>query len=139
MFSSKHFRKISLLIIILMIFLSIQTFAQPDTKIIRTIVYHAINKFPDRDIWNTKMSADGSKIIFTDHATKVYTINADGTNLKTIHDFEQNVLPLLDISANGSKVVMQPRYGGYYYGFIISNSDGSQKVAVNKLPTVHST
>ena len=51
------------------------------------------------------MSADGSKIIFADYATNIYSINADGTNPKTIYDFTLRADPWLDISANGSKAV----------------------------------
>ena len=134
MFTSKQFSTTTALLIVFVLLFSVQSFAQNNPQIVRTIVYNVIKEFQDTDVYNTKMSADGSKVIFCDYATKVYTINADGTNLKTIYDFEQNVLPLLDISADGSKVVIQPRYGGYYYGFIISNSDGSQQVTVNKLP-----
>ena len=120
--------------LILTFICSSQLWGQVNPKIVRTFVYHVIKEFQDGDVFDTKMSADGSKIIFADYATKIYTINSDGTDQKTIYDFEQRVDPWIDISANGSKVVLGPKYGGYCYGIIILNSDGGQRVTVNSLP-----
>jgi len=113
----------------LFLFLLVQTFAQNNVNIIQTITYHSIFEFSNADVFNSKMSADGSKVIFADYATKIYTINFDGTESKEIFNFEHRADPWLDISSDGSKVVFGNR--GEFY---IANSDGGQLVHINKLP-----
>ena len=69
---------------------SSQLWAQGNAKIIRTLVYHVIKEFQEGegDIFKLKMNADGTKVIFADWATKVYTMNTDGTNLVNIYNFQ---------------------------------------------------
>jgi len=129
MFTSKQFFTISTLLIVFILLFSAQSFAQNNPQIVRTITYDVIKEFVEGDIYDTKMSADGSKILFADYATKIYTMNTDGTDERMIFDFTQFVYSYLDLSADGTKAVWGVWQGGFYIG----NSDGSQQVLVNKL------
>ena len=79
----KNFFYRSTIILTILLLLPAQNSAQ-DVNIDRTIVYNAIVEFQEGDVYSTKMSADGSTVIFTDYATKIYTINTDGTEQKMI-------------------------------------------------------
>ena len=81
----RHFFKIGIIFIMVCFVYSVQSEAQDGIKIVRTLVYHVIEKFQEGDVFDTKMSADGSKIFFADYATKIYAINFDGTDQKTIY------------------------------------------------------
>jgi len=110
--------------------------SQAAATIIRTIVYRQISDFPGGgsvgNIFNMKMSADGSKIVFVS-GTKVFTINTDGTNLVEVFDntAARGAPRWIDISANGAKVIwdafnLQTRV----YDIFIANSDGSNRVPI---------
>lgn len=109
---------------------------QTAATIIRTIVYRQISDFPSvgsvGTIFNMKMSADGSKIVFVS-GTKLFTINTDGTSLVEVFDntAARGAPRWIDISANGSKVIwdawnLQTRV----YDILIANSDGSNRVPI---------
>ncbi len=101
--------------------------------IVRTIVYRQISDFQRDIIPNNirvmKISADGTKIIFTaDYPVRVFTVNPDGKNLIKIFDYStlQNRgwnRTDIDISADGSKVIWTDGVGEIY----IANSDGSNQ------------
>jgi hypothetical protein len=73
-----------------------------------------------------KISADGSRIIFATGGEdkKIFTINADGTGLTQIYNFQTTGhTPHVDISANGERVIWCDWVGeGEIF---ISNADGS--------------
>lgn len=110
---------------------------QAAATIIRTIVYRQISSFQSGSmpsIGRMKMSADGSKIIFaTDGVKKIFTINTDGTNFMEVFDYATFrggcpcVVPWIDISADGSKIIWTDSVGEIF----IANSDGSgrQRIA----------
>ncbi len=102
---------------------TISSRAQVD--VIHGIEYKQISSFEtDYSIIAMKISADGTKIVFATGgpAVKVFTINANGTGLTQVYDFERTGTgPSVDISANGEKVI-------WCYGegeLFIANSDGS--------------
>src|SRR3989442_12417797 len=83
--------------------------------ITRTIVYRQITDFQSgispTYIPRMKMSADGSKIIFAAEAKRIFTINADGTGLIRVFDYEDFrtgcpcIDPYIDISDDGSTII----------------------------------
>ncbi|MCK4745796.1 MAG: hypothetical protein KAT15_02120, partial [Bacteroidales bacterium] len=86
----------------------------------------------DYSISAMKISGDGTKIVFATSgpAVKVYTMDADGTDLAQIYDFERTGTgPMVDISAGGDKVIWCDGEGEVF----IANSDGSD---LNELATL---
>ncbi len=102
--------------------------------IIRTMVYRQITDFTtstNPPILKTKISADGSKIIFSQgYPTIIYTVNADGTNLIKIFEYSVNTEPFIDISPDGSRIL----WGLYWEpdGVTIqfAHSDGSNRITI---------
>jgi len=105
---------------------------QTTATIIRTIVYRQVSDFQSGSgpgIHRFKMSADGSKIIFSNAEKKIFTINTDGTGFTPVFDYATfrggcpcNV-PFVDISANGSKILWTDGQGEIF----VANSDGSNR------------
>jgi uncharacterized protein (TIGR03437 family) len=104
----------------------------PAATIIRTIVYRQISDFQSSSapgIERMKMSADGSKLIFSSFAKKVYTMNTDGTGFTEVFDYATFrtgcpcVIPSVDISANGSRIVWTDSAGEIF----VANGDGSNR------------
>jgi hypothetical protein len=83
---------------------------ETSATVIRTIVYRQLTDFPSsaniRFIGMLKMSSDGSRIAFTADFRRIYTMNADGSNLIQVFDYGFPVSDLrIDINGDGSKVV----------------------------------
>lgn len=104
-----------------------------EAQIIRTIVYNQITDFDtDLGIGRLKISANGSKIIFSTTNKKIFTINTDGTNLVEVFDFATFregcpcLSPFVDISADGSKIIWTDTGGEIF----IANSDGSNQLKI---------
>ncbi len=112
------------------------------TTVLRTNVYHQITSLlPDATTFSgavdaysnrqgKKLSADGSKVVLlrpgrggTNH---LYTINYDGSGMALIDTFTDGST-LVDISANGSKVI---RFGGVNGVIRVMNSDGSSPFSI---------
>lgn len=101
--------------------------------IIRTIVYRQISSFTSSVvpyIARLKVSADGSKIIFSGGDTKkVFTINADGTSFREVFDYATfrpgpgASLLFVDISANGSRIIWTDTAEEIF----VANFDGSNR------------
>ncbi|NDF01089.1 MAG: hypothetical protein EB034_22920, partial [Verrucomicrobia bacterium] len=113
--------------------------------VLRTNVYHQITSLladPTTfsgavdaygNNYGKKLSADGSKLVFLrpgrGGTNFLYTINYDGTGMSLIDTFTDGST-LVDISANGAKVL---RYGGVGGVIQVMNSDGGnpQKTVIN--------
>lgn len=89
------------------------------------INYKQISSFEtDYSISAMKISGDGTKIVFATAGpqVKVFTIDADGTDLTQVYDLQRTGTgPFVDISAGGDKVIWCDRDGEVY----IANSDGT--------------
>lgn len=101
--------------------------ADEPLKIVRWTTFRRITHFQTNEIApinNCKLSADGSKVIFSTYGA-TFVVNADGSGLTKLSDKRNE--GLIDISADAKKVVW---YDGTWEGFV-ANSDGSGRV---KLP-----
>ena len=99
--------------------------------ITRTIVYRQITNFQSGGdvgrVDRVKISANGSKIIFTTDYQKIFTINADGSDFAKVFDYgtPQWGVPYIDINADGSKIIWaQWRDAAEIY---IADSDGANR------------
>ena len=101
----------------------------------RTLVYRQITDFPSDNriaIERMKLSADGSKIIFTNRAKQIYTLDADGSNLTKVFDYAPFrtgcpcVVPFIDISADGSRVIWTDTVGEIF----VADSTGADQTRV---------
>ncbi len=80
--------------------------------ILDTLAYTQISNLTDIHVTSRiRTSADGSKIIFTANFKMIYTMNADGTELRQVFDYEpfRGGCPcidvLIDISGDGSTIL----------------------------------
>jgi hypothetical protein len=138
---SKHYVTISTLIISLILLLSIQTLAQYETKIVRTINYFQLREFQLGDIPGIgvkKISANGSKIVFSSGNKTIWTINTDGSNLVKVFDYADfrtgppYISPHIEISADGSTITWTDGVGEIF----VANSDGSSRLRIaTEIPT----
>ncbi len=110
-------------ILILLFSFNQRTLSQPN--VIDAVHYSQISSFEtDYSIYEMKMSADGSKIVFATGGqhVKVFTINTNGTGLKQVYDFQTTgFAPFIDISSDGKKILWCDRFGEIF----VSNSDGT--------------
>ena len=93
-------------------------------KVVRWTTFRRITNFQGgadaKVINNSKISANGSKIVFSTYAG-TYTINSDGTNLILLSDKRNE--GLIDISSDSKKVAW-----GDNSGLFVANSDGTGQV-----------
>ena len=125
-------KKIELTIILLLSFI-IPNLTIAQTQAIRAIQYKQITNFEENlNISSMKMSADGSRIVFSSSGqeVKVYTINTDGSGLTEVYDFQRTGLGVfVDITADGEKVIFSDGDGEIYIAF----SDGSARMELASL------
>jgi hypothetical protein len=122
-----------LLIMLFSCIFLISNWTYGQVNVVHGINYKQISGFEtDYSINTMKLSDDGSRIVFSTGGpmVKVFTINADGTGLTQVYDFERTGFgPMVDISANGNKVIWCDGEGEIY----IANADGTDLVILATL------
>ena len=97
------------------------------------INYNQVSSFEtDYSISALKISGDGTKIVFATSGpqVKVFTMDADGTDLTLVYDFQRTGYgPTVDIDAGGDKVIWCDGEGEVF----IANSDGTGLVELATL------
>ncbi len=124
-------KTIANIILLFTLIFSYAIIAQP--KAVAAVHYTQISSFEtDYFIADMKMSADGSKIVFTTGGPqlKVFTMNSNGTGLIQVYDFQTTgTAPFIDISSDGEKVIWCDRFGEIF----VANSDGTARYEIATL------
>ncbi|MBI4469049.1 MAG: choice-of-anchor D domain-containing protein [Acidobacteria bacterium] len=114
---------------------------QPAATLVRSVVYNQITSFPSGGFasfnFTMKVSGNGSRIIFSTAEKKIFTLNADGTNLRQVFDYATFrtgcpcVVPYIDITADGSRVIWTDRTDEI---FVADFDGGNQRRVATAIP-----
>lgn len=101
-----------IIILICIVFLSSVCLFAQTTNIIDTLAYTQITNFTDIQVTSRiRVNADGTRIIFTGNFKMIYTMKADGSELKQVFDYNTFrggcpcIDPFIDISGDGSTIL----------------------------------